>query len=71
MKRFLLPCALMLACTPEKKVVQAGSQLAAADPIQASAARVDAALMHDYEQALTNMRKAIAICCSWLTTPPF
>lgn len=58
MKCCLLPCVLLLACTPEKEVVQAVSQPPTVDPIRESAARVDAALMHDYELALTHMRKA-------------
>jgi hypothetical protein len=58
MKCCLLPCVILLSCTPENEARQTASQPAAIDPVQQATARVDTALMHDYELALTNMRKA-------------
>ncbi len=58
MKLCLLPCVFLLACTPEKQAIQIVSGPTVVDPAQEAAARVDAALMHDYELALTQMRKA-------------
>ena len=53
MKRCLPLCALLIACTPEKKM---------ADPIQDASARVDVALMHDYELVKEQREK-------WKNTP--
>ena len=48
MKRFLLPCVLLLSCTPEKGAKQTVSPSGTNDPIQQAADHLDAALMHDY-----------------------
>lgn len=53
MKRCLPLCVLLMACTPEKKM---------ADPIQDASARVDVALMHDYELVKEQREK-------WKNTP--
>lgn len=49
MKCCLLLCALLIACTPEKKMVETVSLPSVTDTKQEAAARVDLALMHDYE----------------------
>ncbi|MCB1275777.1 DUF1549 domain-containing protein [Prosthecobacter sp.] len=61
--KYCLPfCALLMACTPEKRVAETVSPPAAMDPIQKASARVDAALIHDYELVKEQRAK-------WKNTP--
>ena len=62
MKRYLPLCALLMACTPEKKMAETVSPPAVTDPIQEASARVDVALMHDYELVKEQREK-------WKNTP--
>ncbi|MCF7785081.1 MAG: DUF1549 domain-containing protein [Prosthecobacter sp.] len=48
MKSCLLPCVLLLACTPEKETKQTVSPDKINDTIQQTVDHLDAALMHDY-----------------------
>ncbi len=62
MKRCLPLCALLMACTPEKKMAETVSPPAVAESLQEASARVDVALMHDYELVKEQREK-------WKNTP--
>jgi Protein of unknown function (DUF1549) len=57
MKFCLLPCVLLLSCTPENGAKQAVSPSGINDPIQQAADHLDAALMHDYRLMLEKRLK--------------